>query len=45
MLGHYLNGEALQTETLTGTATILSGLLLFEYGQQAAKWVRDTLVG
>lgn len=45
MLGHYLNGEALQTETLTGTATILSGLLLFEYGQKAGKWVRDTLMG
>jgi drug/metabolite transporter (DMT)-like permease len=45
MLGHFLNGEALQTEALIGTATILSGLLLFEHGQQAAKWVRDTLIG
>ena len=45
MLGHFLNGEALQTEALIGTATILSGLLLFEYGQKAAKWVRDTLIG
>lgn len=45
MLGHYLNGEALQTEAIIGSATILSGLLLFEYGQQAGKWVRDTLMG
>ena len=45
MLGHYLNGEALQTEALVGSATILTGLLLFEYGQQAGKWVRDTLMG
>lgn len=45
MLGHYLNGEALQTEAIVGSATILSGLLLFEYGQQAGKWVRDTLMG
>ncbi len=45
MLGHYLNGEALHTETLVGSATILSGLLLFEYGQKAGKWVRDTLMG
>jgi drug/metabolite transporter (DMT)-like permease len=45
MLGHYLNGEALQAEAIIGSATILSGLLLFEYGQQAGKWVRDTLMG
>ena len=45
MLGHYLNDEALQTEAILGSATILSGLLLFEYGQQAGKWVRDTLMG
>ena len=45
MLGHFLNGEALQTEALIGSATILSGLLLFEYGQQAGKWVRDALIG
>jgi len=45
MLGHYLNGEVLQTQTIVGSATILSGLLLFEYGQQAGKWVRDTLIG
>jgi drug/metabolite transporter (DMT)-like permease len=45
MLGHFLNGEALQTEALTGSATILSGLLLFEYGQQAGQWVRDTMIG
>lgn len=45
MLGHFLNGEALQTEALTGSATILSGLLLFEYGQRAGQWVRDTMIG
>jgi len=45
MLGHTLNGEVLQTETVIGTAAILSGLLLFEYGQSAGKWVRDTLMG
>jgi drug/metabolite transporter (DMT)-like permease len=45
MLGHFLNGEALQTGTLIGTATILSGLLLFEYGQKAGKWVRDIMTG
>jgi drug/metabolite transporter (DMT)-like permease len=45
MLGHLLNGEALQPEVVLGTAAILSGLLMFEYGQAAAKWVRDTLMG
>ena len=45
MLGHLLNGEALQPEAVLGTAAILSGLLLFEYGQAAGKWVRDTLMG
>jgi drug/metabolite transporter (DMT)-like permease len=45
MLGHLLNGEAIQTEALIGTAAILSGLLLFEYGQKAGKWVRDTMIG
>jgi drug/metabolite transporter (DMT)-like permease len=45
MLGHLLNGERLQPETMLGTAAILSGLLLFEYGQAAGKWVRDTLIG
>jgi drug/metabolite transporter (DMT)-like permease len=45
MLGHLLNGEALQSETLLGTAAILSGLLLFEYGHAAGKWVRDSLKG
>ena len=43
LLGRLLNGEALQPETLTGTAAILSGLLLFEYGQLAVRWVRNTL--
>jgi drug/metabolite transporter (DMT)-like permease len=45
MLGHLLNGEALQPEVVLGTAAILCGLLMFEYGQAAAKWVRDTLMG
>jgi drug/metabolite transporter (DMT)-like permease len=45
MLGHLLNGEALQPEVVLGTAAILSGLLMFEYGQAAVKWVRDTLMG
>ena len=45
MLGHLLNGEAIQTEALVGTAAILSGLLLFEYGQRAGQWVRDTMIG
>ncbi|MGD2055484.1 MAG: DMT family transporter [Gammaproteobacteria bacterium] len=45
LLGHLLNGEALQVETMLGTAAILSGLLLFEYGQAAGRWVRDTLMG
>ena len=45
LLGHLLNGEALKAEALVGTAAILSGLLLFEYGQRAGQWVRDTLIG
>jgi len=45
LLGNTLNGEVLQTEVVIGTASILSGLLLFEYGQTAGKWVRDTLMG
>jgi drug/metabolite transporter (DMT)-like permease len=45
MLGRLLNGEALQIEAMLGTAAILSGLLLFEYGQVAGKWVRETLMG
>ncbi len=45
LLGHLLNGEAIQVEALIGTAAILSGLLLFEYWQKAGKWVRDTLIG
>jgi len=43
LLGHLLNGEVLQPETLTGTVAILSGLLLFEYGQLAVRWVRTAL--
>ena len=45
LLGHLLNGEALQTEAMIGTAGILCGLLMFEYGQTVGKWVRDTLRG
>ena len=44
-LGHLLNGEAIQTEAIIGTAAILSGLLLFEYGQKAGQWVRDAMIG
>ncbi len=45
ILGHNLNDEPIQTEVITGTAAILSGLLLFEYGQKAGKWVRDSMIG
>lgn len=45
LLGYLLNGEPLQTEAMVGSAGILSGLLLFEYGQLIGKWVRDTLRG
>ncbi|MEN8803667.1 MAG: DMT family transporter [Thiogranum sp.] len=43
LLGHLLNGEALQAEAMIGSAGILTGLLLFEYGQTVSKWIRDTL--
>jgi drug/metabolite transporter (DMT)-like permease len=33
LLGHGLNGEPLQTQAWVGTAAILAGLVLFEYGQ------------
>ena len=39
LLGHGLNGEPLQTEVWIGTAAILSGLLLFEYGQTMNGWL------
>jgi len=45
LLGHLFNGEAVEPETVIGTSAILSGLLLFEYGQAAGRWVRDTLMG
>jgi len=45
LFGHLLNGEALQTEAMVGSAGILSGLLLFEYGQTVGKWIRATLRG
>jgi len=45
MLGHVFNNEALQTEALIGTAAILSGLLLFEYGQRAGQWLRSMMIG
>jgi drug/metabolite transporter (DMT)-like permease len=44
LLGHLLNGEAIQAEVLVGATAILSGLLIFEYGQKAGRWVRDTMV-
>jgi len=33
VLGRILNDEPVQAEVYTGTATILAGLLLFEYGK------------
>jgi len=39
LLGHGLNGEPLQAEAWAGTAAILSGLLLFEYGQDMNGWL------
>jgi drug/metabolite transporter (DMT)-like permease len=45
LIGHLLNSEALQAEVLAGTAAILAGLLLFEYGESAGRWMRDTLAG
>jgi len=39
VLGHLLNGEPLQPEVWAGTAAILSGLLLFEYGQNIIVWL------
>lgn len=39
LLGHLLNGEPLQSEVWVGTAAILSGLLLFEYGQNMNGWL------
>jgi len=39
LLGHGLNGEPLQAETWIGTTAILSGLLLFEYGQHMSGWL------
>ena len=38
LLGHILNGEPLQAEAWVGTSAILSGLLLFEYGQDMNGW-------
>ena len=45
LLGHLLNGEALQAEILLGTVAILGGLLLFEYGEAAGRWVRECMPG
>ncbi|MGD8618071.1 MAG: DMT family transporter [Gammaproteobacteria bacterium] len=39
LLGHILNGEPLQAEAWVGTSAILSGLLLFEYGQDMNGWL------
>ena len=38
LLGNYLNGEAIQAEAWIGTVAILSGLLLYEYGQKTGSW-------
>jgi drug/metabolite transporter (DMT)-like permease len=40
LLGKLLNNEPLQMEVWVGTAFILSGLLVFEYGQQAIERLR-----
>ena len=45
LLGHLLIGEALQAEILLGTAAILGGLLLFEYGEAAGRWVSECMPG
>jgi len=38
LLGRLLNDEAIHAEVWIGTATILTGLLLFEYGQRMNGW-------
>ncbi len=38
VLGNMLNGEAIQAEVWIGTTTILTGLLLFEYGKRMNGW-------
>ena len=40
LLGSNLNGELIQAEAWIGTAAILSGLLLYEYGQKIGNWIR-----
>ena len=40
LLGSNLNGELIQAEVWIGTAAILSGLLLYEYGQKIGNWIR-----
>ncbi len=47
LLGKLLNGEDIHAEAWGGTATILTGLLLFEYGQRMNGWktrLRELLV-
>ncbi len=39
LLGHGLNGEPVQAEVWAGATAILSGLLLFEYGQYMNGWL------
>lgn len=43
LLGHLLEGEPIQAEVWTGTAAILSGLLLFQHGQEMNGWFRRLL--
>jgi drug/metabolite transporter (DMT)-like permease len=43
LLGHSVNGEALDTAVWIGTLTILSGLLLFEYGPGINGWLERLL--
>jgi len=40
LIGNRLNGEIIQAEAWLGTAAILSGLLIYEYGQKLVSRVR-----
>jgi drug/metabolite transporter (DMT)-like permease len=42
VLGNSFNGESVQLEIWGGTAAILSGFLLYEYGSRLGGWIRKT---
>lgn len=47
LLGKALNGESIQVEVWVGTATILTGLLLYEFGPRMSGWkprLREVLI-